>query len=513
MRALSASVILSSIALGSCLTSVNAQDADIEALPGISPAPYGTTLGDDNPPPGVIPQPSLEFPGVTTGIKLGELYTDNLTLTGRSDMKQSSWVTQIQPFIRAAYSGPRLSGQLSYTLTGYLYQGESRRNQVAQSLDSSGTLTILPQHFFLNGSALYGREVINSELPSGAGTFFLDNNRANVSRFTLSPYWIQDLGSVGTMSARYSYGRVMYDTKGISAQNSGLLTGIPDITSNAIQFSIASPRYEKWNWHFDYSNQYIKPDFRRGSRFALAKLGAGFEVSDSTRLLADVGKENKFLTDGTIRTMGATFWDVGVERSSERNNVKLLVGHRFYGRSYQFSWTRTAALLTTAVNYVERPTDLNQQLLGQGADVIPIIGLSPIPSLGEQRVYLMKRGTASVSYQMPKSTVRLAVYDERRTYLALNGGQERVLGANVAWSFRVGAYTTLTPTYGRQHYQHQDGQIRNNQYIDLALAHRFSPSTFGTVRVRRDSSNVQSAVPGAYGYRANVIFLQLTHLF
>ncbi|MEP7185988.1 MAG: TIGR03016 family PEP-CTERM system-associated outer membrane protein, partial [Rhodanobacter sp.] len=196
-----------------------------------------------------------------------------------------------------------------------------------------------------------------------------------------------------------------------------------------------------------------------------------------------------------------------------RNHVRVMVGHRFYGRSYQFSWRRTASLLTTDVSYVEKPTDLNQQLLGQGAGINPTLGLSAIPSLREQRVYLMKRGKASVAYEMPNSTLRLAVYDERRTYLSLNGGHEKVLGAHVTWSFEVGPHTTVTPTYGWQHYQHQDGQTRNNQYAQLALVHKFSPSTFGTVRLRRDSSNVQSGVPGANGYRANVIFLQLTHLF
>ncbi len=35
------------------------------------------------------------------------------------------------------------------------------------------------------------------------------------------------------------------------------------------------------------------------------------QVSLNTRLLADVGKENKFLPDGTIDKLGANFWDVG----------------------------------------------------------------------------------------------------------------------------------------------------------------------------------------------------------
>lgn len=511
MRALSASAVLSSIVLGSWLTGANAQDADIGTPPALSPTPYG--LAADDLPTGVIPQPSLAFPGVVTGVTLGEMYTDNLTLASSGRPKETSWITQIQPFIRSAYRGPRLSGILNYTLTGYLYPGKASHNQVAQKLDARGTFTILPQHLFLDGSALYGREVINSELPVGSGTFFLDRNRANVSRATLSPYWIQDLGSVGMMTLRYSYGRVMYDTKGISGQNAGLLTGVPDITSNGVLFSVVSPQYRKWTWNFDYSNQLIQRDFGPSARFAIAKLATAVKISDSTSLLADVGKENNFRPDGTVDTMGASFWDVGVERSSARNTVRAMVGHRFYGHSYQFSWTRSAALLTTAISYVEKPTDLNQQLLGQGADVIPPVGFFAVPSLREQQVYLMKRAMASVAYEMPKSTLRLALYDERRSFFLLNGGQERVANADLTWLFNFGPYTTLTPTIGWQRYRYRDGQTNRNQFAQLALAHQFNPKNFGSVRLRHDSRNIQSAMSGARDYGVNVIFVQLTHLF
>ncbi|MEO7072625.1 MAG: TIGR03016 family PEP-CTERM system-associated outer membrane protein [Rhodanobacter sp.] len=513
MRTLSASVVLSSIVLGSWLPGANAQVAGVDTPPTLGVPPYEASDAADDVPPGFVPQPSLEFPGVTAGITLGQMYTDNLTLAARGRPKESSWITQIQPFIKSAYNGPRLSGLLNYTLTGYLYPGESRRNQLAQRLDARGTLTVLPQHLFVDGSALYGREVIDNELPSGSGTFFLDGNRANVSRGTLSPYWTQNLGNFAAMMLRYSYSRVMYDTKGISGQSRGSLSGIPDITSNGVQFNLVSPQYNKWSWNFNYSDQRIERDFGPSARFAVAKLGTALKISDNTRLIADGGRENNFLADGTVDTLGASFWEVGIERSSARNRVKAMVGHRFYGRSYQFSWTRTAALLTTSVSYVEQPTDLNQQLLGGGIGAIPSLGASAIPSLRQQRVYLMKRASGSVSYEMPTSTLRLALYDERRTYFLFNDGQERVSNANVSWLFNVGPSTTVTPTYGWQRYQHQDGQANFKQYAQLAVMHQFDPSNFGSLRLRHDTRNVQSAVADARDYGVNVIFVQFTHLF
>jgi len=475
----------------------------------------GQQGGNSNLPIGTVRQPTLADPGWVAGVTLGELYTDNLKLAASGKPKQSSWITQIEPFFKAAYSGPRFSGLVDYRLTGYLYAGQSRYNQLTQNLSAQGTLTILPQHFFVDSTALYGREVINNQLSAAPGRFFLSNNSANLARWTLSPYWIQDLGNVGTASLRYSYGRVLYNTRGIPAQNGGLLSGIPDITSNALQFTLVSPKDETWGWNLGYSEQRIEPDFGRSRDYAVAKMGGYVQVSNNTRLLADAGKESNFLPDGTVDKLGASFWDAGFAWANGLYKLKAMVGHRFYGHSYQFSWSRTAALLTTTLSYVEQPTDINQQLLGQnpGQVITSSSGYTSLPSLRESQVYLMKRAMASAHYDMPSGRLRVTLYDERRTYFTLNNRQEKVANASVDWLFNIGAFTTLTPTLGWQRYQFQDGEIRYYNYEQLALVHQFNPKNFVSLRLRHDSSNVHSASVGAQGYGANVILLQCTHLF
>ena len=515
MRALSTSAVLSSIVLGGWLTGATAQSANVDAGNSQSAAMDEQASNAWDAPIGVIPQPSVDAPGMVLGVTVGELYTDNLKLAGPGKPKQTGWITEIQPFFRGAWDTPRFSGVLDYAMTGYLYAGQSRSNQLTNNLQGNGTFIILPQHLFLAGTLLYGREIVNNELPAGSGTFFLNNNRANVARGTLSPYWIQDFDNIGTMTVRYTLGRVIYNHHGISGQNTGLLNGIPDITSKALQFSMASPVYQIWGWNLMYSDQRIEPDFGQGIDYAVAKLGTSWQINDDTKLLADVGKENRFLANGTSEKLGASFWDVGVDWSDIRDNLKLRVGHRFFGRSYEFAWTRTAALLTTAISYVEQPTDVNQQLLGQDPNAIITspFGISYFPSLRERQVYLMKRATASATYTMPRGSLRVALYDERRRYFLLDNRDEKVANANIDWLFNIGASTTLTPTFGWQRYQYQDGQISYNHYAQLALVHQFSPKNFGSLRLRSDSRNVGFAATGAHGYRVNVLFLQWTHLF
>jgi len=510
-----ASVVLSSIVFGGWVTVAEAQNLNLETPPALNLAPGGPT-GGENLPPGVIPQPSIDSPGVVAGVTLGELYVDNLTLAARGNPKTTSWITEIQPFIKSAYRGPRFSGLFNYTLTGYLYKGQSRYNQLAQNLDARGTLTIVPEHFFLDGSALYGREVINRQLPAGSGTFFLNNNVANVAVGMLSPYWLQDLGNFGNMMLRYTRGRVVYNNRGIPTANHALLNGIPDVSSNAVQFSVVSPKYQTWGWNFGYTEQQLNPDFGSSLTFAVAKLGASLQVSNSTRLLADVGKESKFLPDGTVQKLGAPFWDAGLEWSNTRNKFSVLAGHRFFGRSFQLSWMHQASLLTTDLSYVEQPTSYNQQLLGMssGTGMTPPVNVRPaIPSLTEFQPYLSKRLSASALYTMPRSTLSVSVYDESLTYFVQNSREERVANAGVSWLFNVGAFTTITPSIDWQRYQFRSGQISNWHYEQLAVVHQINPKNFGSLQLRHESSNVYSGSPGAYGYGANVIFLQWTHLF
>jgi uncharacterized protein (PEP-CTERM system associated) len=510
------------LALASAIFATCCIPASAQEIPPMGPTTpidaNGTQVGDGDGELriGTVRQPTTADPGWVVGFNLGELYTDNLKLAASGQPKQTSWITQIQPFIKSAYSSPRFSGVLDYELTGYAYAGQSGYNQLTQSLNAQGTLAILPQHLYIDGTAMYGSEVINNQLPSGSGTFFLTNNRANAARATLSPYWVQDLGDVGTAMLRYSYGRVMYNTHGIAAQQGNALSGIPDVTSNAVQLTFQSPQDRTWGWNLAYSDQRIDRDFGGSIEYALAKLGAFLQISTNTRLVADAGKESNFLPDGTVDKLGASFWDAGFAWSNGRDSLKATIGHRFYGRSYEFSWSRNAALLSTAVSYSEQPTDINQQLLGQnpGQIITTPIGIPGVPSLRQQQVYLMKRGTASASYEMPRGRLRATLYDERRIYFLSGNGQEKVANANVDWLFDIGALTTLTPTLGWQRYQFQDGLIRYNRYEQLALVHQWNPKNFASLRLRHDSSSVNSVVPesGVRGYGANVIFLQWTHL-
>lgn len=529
MRPLRLSLALSSIILGGWLNAARAQTPPVETpnpeSPSVvNPAPEATGEGS----PGEIPQPTLDAPGVVVGVMLGQIYTDNVRLTANDP--ESSWLTLIQPFVRAATNGPRFSGVVNYALSGYLYLTGPSDNQIAQDLFANGTLTLVPQHLFLDGYASYGRQGVNNALPSGSGlgsglgsgsgngAFFLDENQTNAAVGSLSPYWVQDLGNVGTMTVRYSLGRVVYTDRGIPAGAQGDLNGISNATSNAGQFGLTSPEGQRWGWNLGYAEQRISPDVGSSTTFAIAHAGTSYQLNDSVQLLADVGKETNFLPDGTTEKLGASFWDAGLEWSGARDHVRALAGHRFYGGSLELSWTHTAARLTTNVDYTQQPTNYNQQLLGFGTGGGPLPPINPrpptdIPSLTEINPYLSKRLTASATYTMPRSTLRAQVYDELRDFFDEEIDDERVASANIDWQFTLGPRTTLTPAFWWERYQFQSGQVTYTRNLDVTLAYQFNAKNFGHAGVYHGNSSVQAGEPGARGYTVNTIYLDWVHLF
>lgn len=470
---------------------------------------------------GVIPQPTPEIPGLVTGVTLGEIYTDNLTLAPSGAAQQSDFITEIAPFLKSAFSSPRFTGLLDYSVQGYLYAQHHQDNQASQQLNAQGTFTLIPGHFFLDGVALYGQQIINQSAPTSSGSFFIDNNRANSATGILSPYWVEDFGNAGTMTLRYSHGRVVYNTQGISGASKTDLSGISNVTSNALQFSYVSPKGATLGWNISYFNQRLEPDFGGDIQFGKAMVGGSVQVTSRTQLIADVGKENKFLPDGTYVKLGSRFWDAGFNWADSLNDLTVLVGHRFFGPSYQLSWTHTAALLSTTVSYIEQPTDYNQQLLGQNPEamVATPLAIPEIPSLFERQIYISKRAAASASYATARGTLTVLLYDELRTFITLNNSHERVANADVSWMFDIGVFTALTPTFGWQRYQFQNGQINYTTYEELALSHEFDPRDTGSLIFRHGALNngyngaPASPTPNGNGYGVNTILLQWTHLF
>lgn len=439
---------------------------------------------------------------ITPQITVGEIYTDNLFLSppGSPD-KDDEFITEIQPGFKLNYVAPQLTGNIDYNLQGLIYAEHSGENHVYNQLDANATLAAVPNFFYIDGTTIYDQQIINPEEPAGSSNIFgVNNNRTNVSATTLSPYLMHDFGPVGIATLRYAYGRTMY-----SGRN------IPDANSNTVLFSLArQPQYGDLTYNISYLHQRLDPDRGRDVSFEQAQLGLQYQVGGHTQLLANVGKENTFRRDGTVDELGSTFWSAGFRLAYPLNDFKVLVGHRFYGRSYDLEWRHEAARATTHLEYTETPTDFNRMLLNRSRRGLVNSQLpeAVLPSLLDRHIFILKRVAATATYHFSRSDLTVNLYDERREYVTLTR-HARAQGGHIDWRFNLGLRDAFTPSFGYRRYRFRDGQTNYTTRGQLDWTHNLSRSMTMDVAVRTERRNANEGRE----FRVNTALVELTKLF
>lgn len=434
---------------------------------------------------------------LTPSLTLGEIYTDNLFLVP-SD-KTDAFVTEIEPGFNLDYEAPRLKGKIDYKLQGLIYAGHSDMNHAYNQLNANGTIELIKDTLFMDGTTIYDHQVIDPQKVGGRENLFGGNNRTGVSATTLSPYLMHDFGAFGIATLRYAYGRDIYSSD------------IPNVTSNMLSFDLArQPTYGSFTYDLHYLHQRLNPDQGRDLSFESAGLGLQYYLSRRTSLLANVGKENNFLPDGTVDRLGSNFWSVGVRWASFQNQLKILYGHRFFGQSYEFDWQHDGAAYHTDVSYREEPTDYNRLLLQRAPSTLIESQLPTdiLPSLRNRQVFLMKRASLAMGWDLSNSKIQLNLYDERRNYIRLHE-RDRVEGGQFSWNFALDRSNSIVPSYGYQRYLFRDGDINYYYRSQISWQHMINASLNFDVALRNERRN---ATRGA-SYRVNTALFEITKLF
>lgn len=436
-------------------------------------------------------------------ITLGEIYTDNLFLKpDNSPDKEHAFITEVEPGFDLNYQAPRLNANVNYTLQGLIYAGRGSENHVYNELDANGTIEAISKTLFFDASTIYDQQIVNPEKPAGSSNIFgVNGNRTNVSATTLSPYLMHDFGSLGVATLRYAYGRAVYSD-----------SQIPDTTSNNLFFSLVrQPQYGDLTYNLSFLDERLNPDVGHDVSFEQASLGLQYQVTGFTQLLANFGAENKFLPDGTVDKLGASFWSAGFRLASALNQFTLLVGHRFYGHSYQMDWRHQGPNLTTDFTYNETPTDFNRLLLNRTRlglidTELPEIQL---PSLLERRIFIQKRFAATATYAFSASQFRVQLFDERRDFINI-GENERVDGGNLNWAFNLDRQDVLTPSYGYARYRFRDGGINYTSRAQLDWTHDLAADMTLDFAVRHELRHTSTGVDN---YTVNTVLAEWTKYF
>jgi hypothetical protein len=217
----------------------------------------------------------------------------------------------------------------------------------------------------------------------------------------------------------------------------------------------------------------------------------GYRITGRTVLLGIGGYENNnFEVLPQFDEPQGAVWAVGFRHSrAGRYELEALAGRRFFGNTYRLSWTQTARRFSTTANYSD---ELVTTSIAQLERTLPEDPLSSLPgtnlyNFGDE-VYLRKRGTASATLALPKTSLRLSGFWEKRE-AATETENERLRGGDLTFRWRLGVRTTFVARAG----------VQWNEFSDTDGTDRLDLGRIGLER--QVSRRISGQISGLYQNR------------
>lgn len=443
---------------------------------------------------------------IDPGLSLSGTYTDNVA-PGLDGYHGSDFVSQINPEIKAALNGRRVTADLDYRLQNLIYARNNRSSTYQQYLARANT-EILPEHFFLDAASSLTQQIVNSNGVRVNNNYAITGNRTDQLTASVRPSWRQAIGSYAEALVQAERGTVRYDDGKVEGTTSDSELTSASLTVN----SLSQQRRLWWKTAADYQEVTYDDSAFQDLTFRHVNLLVGYEIIPGFTPLALAGYENNDFGDITSSTRPKDpIYGVGFRwQPNARTTLEALAGHRFFGNTYRVSWTQRGRYITSELEYSE---DIN----GESAFVLENVSLVenptaytnfPLGLTGE--VFLRKRVHATGQFKKSRTTITLTPFYEKREF-DTSDQDSSIAGIDAAWAWRFGPRTALET---RLHWDHTDqASGGDNQTFRYA-----------TIGLRRDiGKQTQASLGYAYtdvdsdddlvAYTENAVTATLTHWF
>ncbi|MBK1672774.1 TIGR03016 family PEP-CTERM system-associated outer membrane protein [Ectothiorhodospira shaposhnikovii] len=440
----------------------------------------------------------------TPRVSVSQTYTDNVNLAPRSEDKESDSVSQLNTGFSLQRSGGRTDLSLGYNLQSLAYWQDDGRNTVYHQFAGDSTTTLIRETLFLDASATYGQRLLDGR-DGFAGDNIVTSERADVARYSVSPYWRQGFGSFATGEVRYTWDKVDYQSGDITRNNS---------ENQRIQATLNSgPRFTTVGWGLSYS--WDESTYDDGTDVTLESLEAlvRLNLSSQFSVYAAGGQErNDYNRAVGNAEPDDTFWRAGFTwLPGPRTSLDAFYGERFFGDTYGLTFSHRFRHATWRVGYSESITSLSR------IEFVPIgfivVGDELLLVLDPQLVpdaYIAKRLDVSVSGQRSRLSWGLAATREERFYQTDRGDQEiHSFNANLGWQVAPRTQATLSSRWQRSDYD-LDSRKDDLWNLGIGLNRTLGPSTSASLQYRyqeRDSNQ------DGFDYQENRVTATLSKTF
>ena len=404
-------------------------------------------------------------------ISAAAVYTDNINLAP-DDAKQEDYIAVLMPGLHFDHTSLKLHTGLDYDLQALRFA----HSQTGTSLFHRGTfdseLTMLPDWLTLGLNLTREQSSSSPTAPTNTNSLFPTGDVAN-----------RTFGGA-TLDLAHKFRLFRFDLRYIQAFvknqqtdfNNPNLQNSRDRDYSALVGSV--DRNAKFTWDTQYSR--TQTSYERAQRYLneSATLELGYRVLPDWRLIARGGAEsdpNKGIGQGGL---GSTEYAGGFDWvPSIRDEIRALVGRRFYGTSYEGLWRHTSRILELSASYLEQPTTEDNRyvaggigeapppltpttlpgnqvgtggVVGPGAGVVGAIGpgvFSDFTRLTSD-VFLLKEATARATLRGRITSIGLILTSEERQYITYNGVQVAATGIVPPTDKTRGADLNITRRFG-----------------------------------------------------------------
>lgn len=473
---------------------------------------------------------------MTPMLRLGEVYTDNVTLAA-SSLEREDYVTELTPGITITANGARLNGVFDYRLQSLSYAKDSNLNTINHQLESGINAEIVRGHLFMDAGAAIEQQNISPDTSSPS----LDNinvgNREDVKTVRISPYYQHDIGGKLNTLLRYTHNAIRYDA------------GASDSDSNRVDIQIGSGRsYSKLKWDANYYDEKIDRDTVNDIHYKSSEAEIEYLVTRYLGVMLRGGQEDNDLqslvdeNNGSY-SAGGLSWQpdrryrleflygnryksvAGMWNPTQRTSVEINWYDRDVGLNTGASWDGNLSLRTRnsvwEASYIEEHTIVQQTQLENGVSTDPetgVISIEPGSTIetGEglrltDDVFLRKRAQISFDYDTRKSDMSFLVFSEKREFQVAAGIElDKAKGAGFSWDWNFATELNfLIDTGWRETTYRTNNRNDDLKYYEIGLAKNLRKMT-ASVRYRH--TNLDSSDDSA-DYDENRIALYLDASF
>ncbi len=478
-----------------------------------------------------VPAHALDW-RLEPSVRASSTYTDNANQSATNP--EDALILSVTPgFSLRSQGSRRIQASMNYGLTGVARFGEDQSTDLYHNLNAAGKAELVEDFLFIDGNARISQELI-SLLGSPADAEINASNRATVGMYSISPYIQKRLGTFANAQARYTASGAIFENSGTANSNVNAFTA--GLTSGT--------RFNDLSWGLNYS---IRKAENRNAATAAANADTTFERASATvgyaltrkfRVFGTVGQDwNDYLS--ATGTEGS-FYSAGFGWSpTRRTSVEASAGERYFGSVFSLSGSHRTRMSRWTVRYSEDVSDITQQFLEQssrifwvcngslietqtnpGACIGPVtagelalffnnygISTADLVAAGllnissANGIFIIKRFTAGVSWDVGRLGFGLSAHDTRRLYQLFGDAKDHVRGVTGSVSYRMSPQTTASSSLSLIRTSVDGvlagGPAREDDLLSLSLGlnHRFAEKLSGalTFRHTQRDSNVASA--------------------